>query len=149
MSNSKCKVFSADVDSPDDVVVSGLSGRYPKSNNVAEFAFNLYNKIDMVDDEETRWRHTHPDIPRFSGKVNNINKFDNQYFGISSKQADTMDPQSRILIEHSYEAIMDAGISVKSMRGRKTAVLVGLCYNESEPALIYGSGSKDGYGLLG
>jgi fatty acid synthase len=34
----------------DEIVISGISGRFPNSANVAEFAHNLYNKIDMVDD---------------------------------------------------------------------------------------------------
>lgn len=148
MSNSKFKAFSADVESPDDIVISGLSGRYPQSDNVAELAANLYNKVDMVDDNETRW-HTHPDIPRFSGKVNNASKFDNQFFGISAKQAESMDPQSRILLEHAVEAIIDAGVSVKSMRGRETGVVVGLCYNESDSVWMYETTSKEGFGLTG
>ena len=29
----------------DDIVISGLSGKYPKSKNVDEFSTNLYNKV--------------------------------------------------------------------------------------------------------
>lgn len=31
----------------DEIVMSGLSGRYPNSANVAEFAHNLYNKVKV------------------------------------------------------------------------------------------------------
>lgn len=37
-------------DPDDEIVISGISGRFPNSANVAEFANNLYNKVDMVDD---------------------------------------------------------------------------------------------------
>lgn len=37
-------------DPDDEIVISGISGRFPNSANVAEFAHNLYNKVDMVDD---------------------------------------------------------------------------------------------------
>lgn len=37
-------------DPQDEIVISGISGRFPNSANVAEFASNLYNKVDMVDD---------------------------------------------------------------------------------------------------
>lgn len=29
----------------DDIVISGVSGKYPNSKNVAEFSYNLYNKV--------------------------------------------------------------------------------------------------------
>lgn len=53
----------------DEIVISGISGRFPSSNNMHDFAHNLYNKIDMVDDDERRWRHTNPEIPRRMGKA--------------------------------------------------------------------------------
>ncbi len=44
------------------------------------------------------------------GKLKGIDKFDGAFFGILSKGADTIDPQARILLETTYEAICDAGI---------------------------------------
>ena len=35
----------------DDIVISGLAGRFPMSNNVDEFANNLFNNIDMITDD--------------------------------------------------------------------------------------------------
>lgn len=32
----------------DEIVISGISGKFPKSKNVAEFAENLYNKVSAV-----------------------------------------------------------------------------------------------------
>jgi fatty acid synthase len=51
----------------------------------------------------------HPEIPARTGKVPNINKFDASFFGVHYKQAQTMDPQCRTLLERTYEAIVDAG----------------------------------------
>lgn len=48
----------------DEIVISGISGRFPNAENMQEFSFNLYNKVDMVDDLETRWRHTNIEIPK-------------------------------------------------------------------------------------
>ena len=41
----------------EDIVISGIGGRFPMSNNTDEFAKNLFNNIDMVteDDNEERW----------------------------------------------------------------------------------------------
>ena len=136
-------------DPQDEIVISGLAGRFPNSDNVAHFAYNLYNKVDMVDDKETRWHHTNPEIPRRLGKINGLEKFDASFFGIHNKQAHALDPQSRLLLEHAYEAVIDAGINPKSLRGTQTGVFVGCCYSESEKIWIYGEGTKDGSGLSG
>ena len=39
----------------DEVVISGLSGRLPESDNIAEFRENLFKGIDMVTDDNRRW----------------------------------------------------------------------------------------------
>lgn len=31
----------------EDIVISGMSGKFPKSKNVAEFSHNLYNKVGV------------------------------------------------------------------------------------------------------
>lgn len=41
--------------------------------------------------------------------MNQVNKFDAAFFGIHYKQAHTMDPMCRIILEKSYEAIVDSG----------------------------------------
>lgn len=48
-------------------------------------------------------------IPPRSGKLKNLDLFDASFFGIGEKQADTSDPQFRIILEVAYEAILDAG----------------------------------------
>jgi fatty acid synthase, animal type len=82
----------------DEIVISGISGRFPSSRNMHDFAHNLYNKVDMVDDDERRWRHTNPEIPKRMGKVSGLEKFDATFFGVHFKQAHTMDPQCRMLL---------------------------------------------------
>jgi acyl transferase domain-containing protein len=44
------------------------------------------------------------------GKLKQIDKFDGSFFGIMSKIGDSIDPHARILLETTYEAIVDAGI---------------------------------------
>ena len=43
------------------------------------------------------------------GGVKDIGKFDGSFFGFLYKHADVMDDESRILLETTYEAIVDAG----------------------------------------
>jgi len=39
----------------DEVVISGISGRLPESNSIAEFRENLFAGVDMVTDDDRRW----------------------------------------------------------------------------------------------
>lgn len=48
-----------------------------------------------------------------------------------------MDPQSRIVLEHTYEAIIDAGLNPNDLRGTKTGVFVGVCQCETEEDIFY------------
>ncbi|XP_030080615.1 fatty acid synthase [Drosophila hydei] len=133
----------------DDIVISGMAGKFPNSKNISEYEYNLYNKVDMVDDDERRWRHFNPEIPKRSGKISEIEKFDATFFGVHFKQAHTMDPQTRILIETAYEAVIDAGINPKTLRGTKTGVYVGSCISESEKTWFYEKVSSGGFGITG
>ena len=54
-----------------------------------------------------------------------IQNFDNDFFGISAQEARGMDPQQRILLEVVYEAIEDAGMRLEELQKCKTGVFVG------------------------
>ena len=43
------------------------------------------------------------------GRVYDIDKFDASFFGLMTRVANETDPESRILLETSFEAIVDAG----------------------------------------
>jgi 6-methylsalicylic acid synthase len=58
--------------------------------------------------------------------VDNIADFDDSYFGISPKEALLMDPQQRISLEVTWEALMDAGIPTQSLAGSDTACFMGV-----------------------
>ena len=104
-----------------DIVISGISGRFPNSNSVREFSHNLYNKIDMVDDDESRWKHVIPNIPKRFGKIRNLEKFDASFFATLNKHAKFTDPQMRMLLEHSYEVsqILDRGLTTANINYQK------------------------------
>ncbi len=39
----------------DGIVISGIGGRFPESDTIDEFAKNLYNKVDMIVEDDRRW----------------------------------------------------------------------------------------------
>jgi len=78
-----------------------------------------------------------PEIPHRTGKINNLEKFDAEYFNISFNEAAVIDPMGRMLLGHTYEAIVDAGVNPKDLRGTKTGVFIGACFSESEGNWFY------------
>lgn len=133
----------------DEVVISGFSGRYPESENVEEFKKNLFEGVDMVTDDERRWAAGIYGLPLRTGKLKDIKSFDATFFGVHAKQAHVMDPQMRLLLEGTYEAIVDAGINPNDIRGSKTGVFIGVSTSESEEYWSKDPDQVNGYGLTG
>ncbi|XP_065336360.1 fatty acid synthase-like [Cloeon dipterum] len=139
----------APCEKPDDIVITGMSGRFPESNSVYEFRDNLYNKVDMITQDARRWDIDHNEIPRRIGKIRDLEKFDASFFAVHYKQAQTMDPMCRILLELAYEAIVDAGVNPLSLRDTKCGVFIGACFSESEKIWFYEKIQIHGFGITG
>ncbi|CAG2178716.1 unnamed protein product, partial [Oppiella nova] len=93
--------------SADDILVTGMGGRFPLSANTDEFAKNLFDGIDMVTDDDSRWPMGLYDISNRMGKIDDYKLFDSTFFGLMDQMVDEIDPQSRMLLETSYEAMLD------------------------------------------
>lgn len=64
------------------------------------------------------------------GGVDGIAGFDAEFFGIGVHEATAMDPQQRILLEVTREALDHAAIPATSLAGTRTGVFVGISGNE-------------------
>nr|XP_006635198.2 PREDICTED: fatty acid synthase isoform X1 [Lepisosteus oculatus] len=133
----------------EDIVIAGISGRLPESNNLQEFWENLFNGVDMVTEDDRRWKPGLYGLPQRNGKLKEINKFDASFFGVHPKQAHTMDPQLRVMLEISYEAIVDGGINPVSMRGSNTGVYIGVSGSEAAEAFSRDPEELLGYSMTG
>ncbi len=74
--------------------------------------------------------HPDPEAPRkgytkWGGFVRDVSGFDADFFNISPREAEFMDPQQRQLLQVTWEALEDAGISPLSLSGTRTGVYVG------------------------
>ncbi|NXA99354.1 FAS synthase, partial [Cnemophilus loriae] len=133
----------------EDVVIAGIAGRLPESENLQEFWENLINGVDMVTEDDRRWKPGIYGLPKRNGKLKDISKFDASFFGVHPKQAHTMDPQLRLLLEVSYEAILDGGINPGTLRGTDTGVWVGASGSEAGEALSQDPEELLGYSMTG
>ncbi|KAG8224696.1 hypothetical protein J437_LFUL006083 [Ladona fulva] len=133
----------------DEVVISGISARLPESENINEFAEQLFQGVDLITDDERRWPSGLYGLPTRTGKLRDLSRFDATFFGVHAKQAHVMDPQLRMLLELTHEAIVDAGVNPSNVRGSRTGVFVGVSDSESDEFWTADPEQVNGYGLTG
>ncbi|CAG2105207.1 unnamed protein product [Medioppia subpectinata] len=66
------------------------------------------------------------DMSQRMGRINNYQHFDKGFFGLMDQLVESTKPESFILLEVSYEAILDSGVNPQSLRGSNTGVYIGL-----------------------
>ena len=113
----------------DRIAIIGIGCRFPGGVNDAESFWKLLiERRDAVSDVPAdRWNveryyDREPGIPgktfvKRGGFLDQIDKFDPQFFGISPREAPYVDPQHRLLLETSWEAIENAGIVLDFEKG--------------------------------
>ncbi|XP_037974632.2 fatty acid synthase [Plutella xylostella] len=133
---------------PDAVVISGMSGLYPESRNVQALSEILYNKVNPVNSDNPRWKYYYPEMPEHYGKAPELNTFDAQFFKVYYRLGKNMEPMSRKLLEQTFQALYDAGVSPGELSEKKVGVYVGSGLSETDKAVFY-SGHIKGFGLVG
>ena len=70
------------------------------------------------------------DACRFGAYLDEIDQFDASFFRISPIEAEMLDPQQRLMLETSWQALEDAGIDPDGLKGSRTGVYAGISNNE-------------------
>ncbi|CAH1641260.1 unnamed protein product [Spodoptera littoralis] len=143
------EISTAPVFDGERIVISGMSGLYLDSNNVSELSEILYNKINRVSENGTRFKFNHPEVVHHSGSVPGLNLFDAQFFKVHYRLATAMDPMARKILEQSYQAIYDAGINPDDLSNKKIGVYIGTSFSEAEKIGFYNANSRTGFGIAG
>ncbi|MCR8978422.1 SDR family NAD(P)-dependent oxidoreductase [Brevibacillus laterosporus] len=120
-----------------DVAVIGIACRLPGARNYEEYWENVKqgkSSIQEIPKDRWDWREFWGD-PRneenktdskWGGFIDDVDAFDPSFFGISATEAETMDPQQRIMLELSWSCMEDAGICPSKVSGRKVGVYIGV-----------------------
>ncbi|EHM23594.1 polyketide synthase PKS13 [Mycobacteroides abscessus subsp. bolletii BD] len=124
-----------------DIAVVGLSARLPGDvNSPAQLWEALLEGRDAITDlPEGRWEEFTAE-PRIAervaqaatrgGYLKDIKGFDAEFFTLSKMEADNMDPQQRIALELTWEALENARIPASSLKGESVGVYIGSSNND-------------------
>uniref|UniRef100_UPI00262AC87D type I polyketide synthase n=1 Tax=Mycobacterium simiae TaxID=1784 RepID=UPI00262AC87D len=82
---------------------------------------------------------------KWGGFIPDIAGFDAEFFGITPREAASMDPQQRMLLEVAWEALEHAGIPTDSLSGTRTGVMMGAYFNEYQSMVAGSPDSVDAY----
>ncbi|KBM30929.1 phthiocerol type I polyketide synthase PpsB [Mycobacterium tuberculosis] len=143
------------------VAVVGIGCRFPGDVDGPESFWDFLvagrNAISTVPAD--RWdaeAFYHPDpltpgrmTTKWGGFVPDVAGFDAEFFGITPREAAAMDPQQRMLLEVAWEALEHAGIPPDSLGGTRTAVMMGVYFNEYQSMLAASPQNVDAYSGTG
>ncbi|WP_338805169.1 beta-ketoacyl synthase N-terminal-like domain-containing protein [Xenorhabdus griffiniae] len=120
----------------EQVVIVGIAGRFPQADSVGQFWKNLLEgKSGFSAFPEDRPWLSAGTLIRSAGFINDIFRFDEQYFQIPPAVAQYMDPQHRLLLEVIIQSIEDSGHANQDMSGDRTALFVSALANDYEKLL--------------
>ncbi|WP_405911568.1 amino acid adenylation domain-containing protein [Streptomyces sp. NBC_00963] len=120
------------------IAIVGMSGRFPGAADVQAFWANLLAGLsgtvaptdqDLDAAGVPPQVRTDPAYVRATGALEGIEEFDAQFFGLTPREAQLMDPQQRLFLECAWHALEDSG-------NRAGAGL---------PAAVFGGTGANGY----
>ncbi|HEY0138818.1 MAG TPA: beta-ketoacyl synthase N-terminal-like domain-containing protein, partial [Nannocystis sp.] len=123
------------------VAIVGMAGRFPKARDLDAFWELLADGVDATGRVPAdrwpadRWHDPDPHSPGKSvtdrgAFLDDVRGFEPLFFGISPREADELDPQQRLALELVWEALEDAGVPPRGLRGSRTGVYLGAMWHD-------------------
>jgi amino acid adenylation domain-containing protein len=132
----------------DAVAIIGMSGQFPGASNVEAFWQNIVaGKVSIshfapseIEARSSAGLENGPDYVAARGVLENPGMFDAEFFGISPRDAASMDPQHRVFLETCWNTLEDAGYDASTYTGQiglfggcslNTYLLANLCHDRA------------------
>ncbi|MEL4894059.1 beta-ketoacyl synthase N-terminal-like domain-containing protein [Crocosphaera sp. Alani8] len=110
------------------IAIIGINFRFPQADTPEKFWHLLTNKRDAITQCN---RHLDNSLLTMqAGFIEDIDRFDADFFNISHDEACLMSPQQRLLLESTWLALEDAGIIPQNIAGSDTSLFISTGGNE-------------------
>ncbi len=132
------------------IAVVGMACRFPGGASTPEAFWDVLasgaDTVREIPADRWDWRrfyNSDGSVPgthytRHGSFLDDVSSFDPEFFGISGKEADALDPQHRLLLETSWEALEEAGLATPRLRNSRTGVYVGIGQNDYAQLRMFG-----------
>jgi acyl transferase domain-containing protein len=117
---------ATDLVTDSDIAIIGMAGRFPKAPDLDAFWRNLRDGVESIvplTDEELLSSGVdpalvnNPNYVKASSSLEDFDLFDAAFFGMTPREAEIIDPQHRLLLECSWEALESAGYDATRYAG--------------------------------
>ncbi|WP_211905902.1 SDR family NAD(P)-dependent oxidoreductase [Ralstonia syzygii] len=118
-----------------EIAVIGMAGQFPAADSVDRFWHNLSTGADGVVELGERYldarrsyspeRQPGKTYCKWGGVLAQRDDFDPLFFNISPRDAESMNPHQRLILQESWKALEDAGYNPKRFRDRSVGIFVG------------------------
>lgn len=123
----------------DGVAIVGMSCRLPGANDILDFwklLLDAKSQHKEVPDDRValreHWRNTDPTRKWYGNFIDDPGVFDYKFFKKTPREANSMDPQQRIMLELAYQAAEQSGYFRQRRREINVGCFVGLCATDYE-----------------
>ena len=119
-----------------DIAIIGMAVKFPMADTLEQYWSNIANGIDCIRDLPMQRELDASNYLKYNGKsedanflksayLEDIDKFDYDFFRLTPKDASLMNPVQRIFLEVAWSAIEDSGYAGEKIEGSKTGVYLG------------------------
>ncbi|MHA6832456.1 SDR family NAD(P)-dependent oxidoreductase [Ralstonia pseudosolanacearum] len=123
-----------------DIAIIGMQGRFGEAGDLDQFWRNIWQGRELIKEvpadhwEVAPWFDADPEAhdrtySKWGSFIDGVDRFDADFFNMSRREAQWMDPQVRLLLQSAYATAEHAGV-IKRLRGSRTGVFIGSCFNE-------------------
>ena len=138
----QARLDAAERSTKEPIAIVGMGCRFPGGvNNPEDFWRLLREGVNAVAEvpqdrlHAEAFHNQQPQVPEktssyWAGLLEEVDKFDAQFFNIAPREAVEMDPQQRLLLEVSWEAFENAGQAPDQLSGSATGVFSAVCTSD-------------------
>jgi phthiocerol/phenolphthiocerol synthesis type-I polyketide synthase C len=141
--------------SKEPIAIIGMACRYPGAVNTSSYWRLIATGKDALSEPfRPRLFRGKSGFPELSGVgvgglLEDVDCFDADFFDMSPREAACLDPQLRLLLEVSWEAFEDAGLTLGQVKGARAGVFTGVWAGDFENNLYAAGKSLDLHSITG